>query len=88
MQPAEVERVKADGRWERAYEGSSTAEPHPDFLAALEQNPSARDFYATLNSQNRFAIYYRIQALKTEDARARKIEKFVGMLERGEKFYD
>lgn len=85
---AEVERAKADGRWDRAYEGSSTAEPHPDFLAALEQNPAARDFYATLNGQNRFAIYYRIQALKTEDARARKIEKFVGMLERGEKFYD
>jgi uncharacterized protein YdeI (YjbR/CyaY-like superfamily) len=85
---AEVERAKADGRWDRAYEGSSTAEPHPDFLAALEQNAAAREFYATLNSQNRFAIYYRIQSVKREETRTRKIETFVEMLARGEKFHD
>ena len=85
---AEVERAKADGRWDRAYEGSSTAEPHPDFLAALEQNAAAREFYATLNSQNRFAIYYRIQSVKREETRTRKIKTFVEMLARGEKFYD
>ncbi len=85
---AEVERAKADGRWDRAYEGSSTAEPHPDFLAALEQNAAAKEFYATLNSQNRFSIYYRIQSVKREETRTRKIKTFVEMLARGEKFYD
>jgi len=85
---AEVERAKADGRWDRAYEGSSTAEPHPDFLAALDRNPAASEFYATLNSQNRFAIYYRIQAVKREETRTRKIEAFVEKLARGEKFYE
>lgn len=85
---AEVERAKADGRWDRAYEGSSKAEPHPDFLAALEKNPAASEFYQTLNSQNRFAIYYRLQAVKREETRARKIETFVEKLARGEKFYD
>ncbi|MCU1556574.1 MAG: hypothetical protein JWN09_569 [Microbacteriaceae bacterium] len=85
---AEVERARADGRWDRAYEGSSTAEPHPDFLAALDRNPAASEFYATLNSQNRFAIYYRIQAVKREETRARKIEAFVEKLARGEKFYE
>ncbi|WP_022883477.1 YdeI/OmpD-associated family protein [Glaciibacter superstes] len=81
---AEVERAKADGRWERAYEGPKNAEPHPDFLEALAKNPAASEFYTTLSSQNRYAIYYRVQEAKREETRARRIEKFVGMLERGE----
>ena len=84
---AEVERARADGRWEKAYGGRRTAEAHPEFVAALERSPAAADFYATLSSQNRFAIYYRIQEAKRDDTRARRIEKFVAMLERGEKLY-
>jgi uncharacterized protein YdeI (YjbR/CyaY-like superfamily) len=84
---AEVERARADGRWKKAYEGPKNAEPHPDFLAALEQSPAAAEFYATLNSQNRYAIYFRVQDAKRADTRARRIEKFVGMLARGEKFH-
>lgn len=84
---AEVERARADGRWARAYEGPKTAEPHPDFLAALEQNPQAAEFFARLNSQNRYAIYYRIQDAKRPETRARRIETFVDKLARGEKFY-
>jgi uncharacterized protein YdeI (YjbR/CyaY-like superfamily) len=83
---AEVERARADGRWERAYEGPKTAEPHPDFLAALESNPQAAEFFTTLNSQNRFAIYYRIQDAKRPETRARRIESFVEKLANGEKF--
>jgi uncharacterized protein YdeI (YjbR/CyaY-like superfamily) len=81
---AEVERARADGRWERAYEGSKNAEPHPDFLAALEQNPEAAAFYTTLGSQNRFTIYYRIQEAKRPETRARRIANFVEKLARGE----
>jgi uncharacterized protein YdeI (YjbR/CyaY-like superfamily) len=83
----EVERARADGRWDRAYEGQQNAEPHPDFLAALERNPAASEFYATLNSQNRYAIYYRVQDAKRAETRARRIEKIVSMLARAEKFY-
>lgn len=84
---AEIERARADGRWERAYEGQKDAEPHPEFLAALAENPAATKFYATLNGQNRFAIYYRIQDAKRPETRARRIENFVAQLARGEKFY-
>ena len=84
---AEVERARSDGRWERAYETSKNAEPHPDFLAALEKNSDAAEFYTTLNSQNRFAIYYRIQDAKRPETRTRRIEAFVEKLARGEKFY-
>jgi uncharacterized protein YdeI (YjbR/CyaY-like superfamily) len=84
---AEVERARADGRWDRAYAGQRNADPHPDFLAALERNPAAREVYGTLNSQNRYAIYYRVQDAKRAETRARRIEKIVGMLARGEKLY-
>jgi uncharacterized protein YdeI (YjbR/CyaY-like superfamily) len=84
---AEVERARADGRWEKAYEGQRNAEPQPDFLAALGRNPAAKQFYATLNSQNRYAIYYRVQNAKRADTRARRIENIVDMLARHEKFH-
>ena len=84
---AEVERARTDGRWDRAYDGPATAQPHPDFVAALEANPAAAAFYATLNSQNRFAIYYRVHNAKRDETRARRIAEFVAKLEKGEKFY-
>lgn len=85
---AEVERARADGRWARAYDGQRMAEMHPDFLAALGRNAAAAAFYATLDSHNRYAIYYRIQDAKRAETRARRIEKFVEMLARGERFHD
>jgi uncharacterized protein YdeI (YjbR/CyaY-like superfamily) len=90
MEPAglaEVERAQADGRWDRAYEGSSASEPPAEFLAALEANPGAKAFYATLNSVNRYAIYFRLHNVKREETRTRNIAKFVEMLGRGEKLH-
>ncbi|MEH0109544.1 YdeI/OmpD-associated family protein [Tersicoccus sp. MR15.9] len=84
---AEVERARADGRWDAAYAGPKDAQPHPDFLAALAANPEAAAFYATLTSQNRYAIYFRLQNVKREQTRARRIEEFVAMLARGESIY-
>jgi uncharacterized protein YdeI (YjbR/CyaY-like superfamily) len=84
---AEVERARADGRWDRAYAGQHAADPHPDFLAALAQNPAATEFYATLNGQHRYAIYYRVQDAKTAATRARRIDNIVSTLARREKFY-
>jgi uncharacterized protein YdeI (YjbR/CyaY-like superfamily) len=81
---AQVDAAKADGRWERAYEGSAAHTPPPEFLAALEANPAAKEFYATVNSVNRYAIYFRIQNAKRAETRARNVEKFVEMLARGE----
>lgn len=84
---AEVERAKADGRWERAYAGSAGAEPHPDFVAALAKNPEAQAMYETLTAQNRFAIYFRLHQAKRPETLARNVERFVAMLARGETFY-
>ena len=84
---AEVERARNDGRWDRAYEGPATAQPHPEFVEALAANSTAAAFYATLNSQNRYAIYHRVQLAKRPETRTRRIAEFVAKLERGEKFY-
>jgi uncharacterized protein YdeI (YjbR/CyaY-like superfamily) len=87
MQPAgyaEIERAKADGRWDRAYAGPKKATVPEDLQAALDANPKAAAFFATLTSQNRYAILYRLQDAKRPETRQRRLEKFVGMLERGE----
>jgi uncharacterized protein YdeI (YjbR/CyaY-like superfamily) len=81
---AEVAAARADGRWDRAYAGSAAATPSPEFLDALELNPEAKAFYETLNSVNRFALYYRIHSAKTDATRQRRIATFVDMLSRGE----
>ena len=41
---AEVERAKADGRWDAAYEPPSTARVPEDLRAALDANPAAAAF--------------------------------------------
>jgi Uncharacterized protein conserved in bacteria len=81
---AEVEKAKADGRWDRAYAGSAGAQPHPEFLAALEASPAARAAYEGLSAQNRFAIYFRLHQAKKPETVTRNVARFVAMLERGE----
>ncbi|KAA1400040.1 YdeI/OmpD-associated family protein [Aeromicrobium ginsengisoli] len=81
---AEVERAQQDGRWDAATASPSTAEVPEDFLAALEANPAAKAFFATLNKRNTFAVYYQLHHAKRPETRARRIEKFVSMFERGE----
>jgi len=81
---AEVERAKQDGRWDAATASPSTAEVPEDFLAALDASPAAKAFFATLNKRNTFAVYYQLHQAKRPETRARRIEKFVSMFERGE----
>jgi len=83
MQPAglrEVERARADGRWDAAYSGQRTMGVPPDLEQALAGNDAARAFFATLSGANRYAILYRIADAKRPQTRARRIEKYVAML--------
>ena len=81
---AQIELAKTDGRWDAAYAPASKAETPPDLVRALDANPKAADFFATRTGANRYASLYRIGAVKTAEARARKVALFVAMLERGE----
>lgn len=84
---AAVEQARQDGRWERAYDSQSKASVPEDFQRELDRNPKAAAFFATLDSANRYAVLYRIQEPKKPETRARRIEKFVDMLNRGEKVH-
>jgi uncharacterized protein YdeI (YjbR/CyaY-like superfamily) len=81
---AEVERAKADGRWDAAYAGSATIEVPEDLAEALDAEPAAKAMFETLNSRNRYAVLYRIETAKRPETRQRRIEKYVAMLARGE----
>jgi uncharacterized protein YdeI (YjbR/CyaY-like superfamily) len=84
---AEVEAAKADGRWEAAYEGQRTAEVPEDLRRELDSNRAAREFFAGLDSANRYAILYRLDEAKKPETRQRRLRKFIAMLERGEKIH-
>lgn len=84
---AEVERAKADGRWEAAYAGPAAIQVPADLATALSAEPRALAMFDILTSQNRYALLYRINDAKRADTRARRIEQFVAMLARGETVY-
>ena len=83
---AELERAQADGRWDAAYRQKDAAVPD-DLQRALDANPAALAMFAKLSSQNRFAILFRIGAVKRAETRERKIGEFVTMLANGETLY-
>jgi uncharacterized protein YdeI (YjbR/CyaY-like superfamily) len=84
---AEVERAKADGRWDAAYAGQRSAAVPEDLRRELDARPAAKAFFAELSGQNRYAIIYRLQDAKKPETRARRLAKFVAMLEAGETIY-
>jgi len=90
MRPAglrEVERARADGRWEQAYESQSRVTVPEDLARALAANERAGAFFATLDSANRYAILYRIGTAKRPETRAKRIDTFVAMLSEHKKIH-
>jgi uncharacterized protein YdeI (YjbR/CyaY-like superfamily) len=90
MQPAglnEIERAKKDGRWSTAYAPQSTAQVPDDLRAALAGNKTAKSFFETLDSTNRYAILHRIHTAKKAETRMARIEKYVTMLTEGKTIY-
>jgi uncharacterized protein YdeI (YjbR/CyaY-like superfamily) len=90
MKPAGLKAVEAaqqDGRWEAAYDSQSKATVPDDLQAELDKNPEAKAFFATLNSQNRYAILHRLQTAKKAETRAKRIQQFIEMLAKNEKLY-
>jgi uncharacterized protein YdeI (YjbR/CyaY-like superfamily) len=83
---AEIERAKADGRWDAAYDGMATSAVPDDLAAALEA-AGMTEVFAGLSAQNRYAITHRVQTAKKPETRERRIAKYVGMLAAGETPY-
>lgn len=90
MQPAglaHVEAARQDGRWDRAYAGSSQMEIPEDFLEALRKNRAAKKFFDTLDRRNLFAIYHRLHTAKREETRKKRIVDMVARLALGKAFH-
>jgi uncharacterized protein YdeI (YjbR/CyaY-like superfamily) len=90
MKPAgqtAIESAKKNGQWDAAYGSPSKATVPSDFQAALDANSKAKAFFETIDRANRYAVLWRIQTVKKAETRARKIEQFIAMLERGEKIH-
>ncbi len=86
MQPAgqaEVDKARADGRWDAAYAGSASIEVPADLQAALDRAPAAAAAFSMLSRQDRFSVLYRLQAAKQVTTRARKLDQYIAMLSRG-----
>jgi hypothetical protein len=81
---AQIQAAKADGRWAKAYDGARTSAVPPDLLVALEAEPRAKAFFATINASNRYAVLWRIQTAVKAETRAKRMTQLVEMLARGE----
>jgi uncharacterized protein YdeI (YjbR/CyaY-like superfamily) len=80
---AEIDRAKADGRWDAAYRQSDGEVPD-DLRSALDASPKASAAWEQLSKSDRFSIVFRSTRVKRPETRARKIAEYVAMLERGE----
>jgi uncharacterized protein YdeI (YjbR/CyaY-like superfamily) len=76
----EIDRAKADGRWEAAYAPATSIEVPPEFAAALAENPEAAAFFATLTGSPRYAFLFRLHHLKRPDTRTRRIAEYITLL--------
>lgn len=81
---AEIDRAKADGRWERAYAGSATVTVPDDLAAALAVSAVAAERFASLNAQNRYSVIHPIITASSATSRANRLAKQIAMLEGGE----
>ncbi len=84
---AAVDRAKQNGQWDKAYDSQKTVLPPTDFMRALKAKPAAKAFFDSLDSQNRYAVLFRIHTAKRTETRANRIQNFVDMLERHEKLH-
>jgi len=83
----EVEKAKADGRWEQAYDSPANMEVPEDFLKELSRNKKAKTFFDTLNKTNIYSITWRLQTAKKPETREKRMKAIIGMLTEGKKFH-
>src|SRR5579871_2716064 len=84
---AEIEKAKADGRWEKAYDAPSDMKAPDDFLKALSKNKKAKAFFESLNKANKYAIGWRLQTAKKPETREKRMKIILEMMKKGEKFH-
>jgi uncharacterized protein YdeI (YjbR/CyaY-like superfamily) len=77
---AQVQAAQADGRWDTAYEPQSSATVPEDLQRALDANPRAAEFFATLTGSRRYAFLYRLHHVRSPERRAQRIAQYIALL--------
>jgi uncharacterized protein YdeI (YjbR/CyaY-like superfamily) len=85
---AAIDAAQADGRWDDAYAPASRITVPEDFQRALDANPQAEAFFATLTGSRRYAFLYRLHHVKRADARAKRIDDYIERLNAGRTLED
>lgn len=83
----QIEKAKADGRWDQAYGSSKNSSLPEDFLKVLKENKFAFEFFKSLNRTNLYAIYFRLETAKRPETREKRIKEIVEMLSQGKKYH-
>src|SRR3954447_3042400 len=79
----EIDRAKADGRWDSAYRQRDGDIP-AELQEALDADPQLAKAFASQSAQDRFAMAFRVANLKRPASRAARVAEYVEMLKRGE----
>ena len=79
----EIDRAKADGRWDSAYRQRDGDLP-VELREALDADPEIAEAFASQSAQNRFSMAFRVANLKRPASRAARVAEYVEMLKRGE----
>lgn len=77
---AEVERARADGRWQQAYAGPAAMEVPTDLADALAAAPGASAAFAASSAQDRYAMLHRLATVKRASTRERLVGEFAARL--------
>ena len=81
---SEVEAAKADGRWQRAYQGSADAVVPDDLAAAISASPELEARFEALTRAQRYAMLHPLMVAATPEVRARRLVKALDTLTSGD----
>lgn len=76
----EIDRAKADGRWDRAYAGQSSARPPAALTSALDATPGAAEAFERLSRGERYKALHPVFTAPNETVERRRIERLVARL--------
>ena len=77
----EIDKAKADGRWEAAYDGPSSMVIPDSFLKELSTHPKAQAKFDAMSKSARYSIGWQLQTAKSQktiDARQKRIIEQLG----------
>ncbi|NUS45859.1 MAG: OmdA domain containing protein [Mycobacteriaceae bacterium] len=77
---AEVDKAKADGRWDAAYAPQATAEVPADLQARLEADPRARAAFDALGKTERYLVILDLLKARTPEVRATRLDRALAAL--------